>query len=65
VKSARRPYQAHTDELLLASACVRLRSLRIELPANGELERVVSAALNGFCQDIHPQDRRRYASGGA
>jgi len=46
-------YQAHTDELLLASACLRLRLLRIELPAKGELERVVSAALNGFYQDVH------------
>jgi hypothetical protein len=30
-----------------------LRSLRVELPAEGELERVVNAALNGFFQDIH------------
>jgi hypothetical protein len=38
---------------LLASACLRLRSLQVELPAKGELERVVSAALNGFYQDVH------------
>jgi hypothetical protein len=48
-------YQAHTDELLLAAACLRLRSLRIELPTESELERVVSAALNGFYQDVHRQ----------
>jgi TnpA family transposase len=46
-------YQAHTDELLLAAACLRLRSLCIELPTQSELERVVSAALNGFYQDVH------------
>lgn len=38
---------------MLASACLRLRSLQVELPAKGELERVVSAALNGFYQDVH------------
>lgn len=54
-------YQAHTDELLLTSACLRLRSLRIELPVKGELGRVVSAALNGFYQDIH----RKIADGAA
>jgi hypothetical protein len=40
---------------LLAAACLRLRLLRIELPTESELERVVSAALNGFYQDVHRQ----------
>src|SRR6266404_2440014 len=44
---------AHTADALFDSACERLRSLRVELPAEGELERVVNAALNGFFQDIH------------
>ena len=35
-------------ELLLAAACLRLRSLRVELPTQGELERVVTAAATGF-----------------
>ena len=39
-------------DTLFDSACERLRSLRVELPAEGELERVVNAALNGFFQDI-------------
>lgn len=52
-------YQAYTDELLLAAACLRLRSLRVELPTESELGRVVSAALNGFYQDVH----RRIADG--
>ena len=45
--------EAHTADALFDSACERLRSLRVELPAEGELERVVNAALNGFFQDIH------------
>ena len=45
--------EAHTADTLFDSACERLRSLRVELPAEGELERVVNAALNGFFQDIH------------
>jgi len=35
------------------AACQRLRELRVELPAEGELHRVVNAALSGFFQDIH------------
>ena len=45
--------EAHTSDALFDFACERLRSLRVELPAEGELERVVNAALNGFFQDIH------------
>jgi hypothetical protein len=33
-------------------ACQRLRHVRVELPAERELQRVVDAALNGFFQDI-------------
>ena len=40
---------------MLAAVCLRLRSLRIELPTESELERVVSAALNGLYQDVHHQ----------
>jgi hypothetical protein len=47
--------ESHTADTLFDSACERLRSLRVELPAEGELERVVSAALNGFFQDVHRQ----------
>jgi hypothetical protein len=54
-KLASRPgaKEAHTADTLFDSACERLRSLRVELPAEGELERVVDAALKGFFQDIH------------
>ena len=45
--------EAHAADALFDCACERLRSLRVELPAEGELERVVNAALNGFFQDIH------------
>ena len=45
--------EAHTADALFDSACERLRSLRVEFPAEGELERVVNAALNGFFQDVH------------
>ncbi|HEY5705832.1 MAG TPA: hypothetical protein VIS96_09685 [Terrimicrobiaceae bacterium] len=30
-----------------------LRTLRVELPAEGELDRIINAALNGFFQDVH------------
>jgi len=46
-------YEAHTSDLLLASACARLRLLRVELPSKGELQRIVTAALNGFFQDLY------------
>jgi hypothetical protein len=38
---------------LFDSACERLRTLRVELPAEGELDRIINAALNGFFQDVH------------
>lgn len=45
--------EAHTAEALFDMACDRLRQERVELPAEGELQRVVHAALNGFFQDLH------------
>jgi TnpA family transposase len=44
--------EAHTADALFDSAVDRLRSLRVELPAEGELQRLVNSALNGFFQDI-------------
>ncbi|MBV8378103.1 MAG: DUF4158 domain-containing protein, partial [Verrucomicrobia bacterium] len=49
----RAAYEAHSAEALLDSACQRLRQLRVELPAEGELQRVINRALSGFFQDIH------------
>jgi TnpA family transposase len=46
-------YDAHTAELLFNAACDRLRQGHVELPAEGELYRLVNAALNGFYQDLH------------
>jgi Tn3 transposase DDE domain/Domain of unknown function (DUF4158) len=46
-------FEAHSAERLWEYACQRLRHLRIEPPAEGELQRLVNAALNGFFQDIH------------
>ncbi len=37
----------------MESACQRLHKLRVELPAEGELRRVVDAGLNGFFQDVY------------
>lgn len=45
--------EAHTVDALFAVACDRLRQERVELPAEGELQRVVHSALNGFFQDLH------------
>lgn len=45
--------EAHTADALFDMACDRLRQERVELPAEGELLRVVHAALNGFFQDLH------------
>ena len=45
--------EAPTVDRLFDAACQRLRELRVELPAEGELHRVVNAALSGFFQDIH------------
>ncbi len=44
--------EAHTVDALFDTACERLRNLRVELPAEGELQRVVNSALNGFFQDV-------------
>jgi TnpA family transposase len=46
-------FEAHSAEDLWECACQRLRHLQVELPAEGELQRLVNAALNGFFQDIH------------
>jgi TnpA family transposase len=46
-------FAASTTEQLFVAAGQRLRALHVELPAEGELERVVNAALSGFFQDIH------------
>jgi Domain of unknown function (DUF4158)/Tn3 transposase DDE domain len=46
-------FQAHTADRLFDYACQRLRDRQVELPAEGELRRVVNAALSGFFQDIH------------
>ena len=40
-------------ERLMEYACQRLRHVRVELPAERELQRIVDAALNGFFQDLH------------
>jgi hypothetical protein len=45
--------EAHTADALFDSACERLRTLRVELPAEGALDRIINAALNGFFQDVH------------
>jgi len=44
---------AVTSEKLLAAACRRLRELRIEVPVEPELQRLVNAALNGYFQDLY------------
>jgi hypothetical protein len=43
---------AITSEKLLDAACRRFRELRIELPAEPELHRLVNAALNGYFHDL-------------
>ena len=47
-----RAMDVHTADALFDAACERLRDLRVELPAEGELQRVVNSALNGFFHDI-------------
>ena len=47
--------EVQTLDGLFAFACHRLRSLRVELPAEGELQRVVQSALSGFFQDTQRQ----------
>jgi hypothetical protein len=46
-------FEAHSAEHLLVCACQRCRDLRVELPSEGELQRPLHAAFNGFFQDIH------------
>jgi len=45
--------EAHTDADLFECALERLRLLRIELPTEKELRRIVNTALNGFFQDVY------------
>jgi hypothetical protein len=45
--------QALSADRLLDYACQRLRDRQIELPAEGELQRVVNTALSGFFQDMN------------
>jgi len=44
---------AFTFSALFECAILRLRSLRIELPCEQELTRIVNAAHNGFFSDVH------------
>lgn len=44
---------APTEVALLEAAYQRLRTLQIELPAEGELRRLVHTALHGFLHDIY------------
>jgi hypothetical protein len=46
---------APSGEKLLDCACPRLFQLRIELPAEAELQRLVNAALNGYFHDLYEQ----------
>jgi len=46
-------YESQSAEMLLDTACERLRGRRVEVPAEKELERVVTSALSGFFQDVH------------
>ena len=46
-------WEVQEGERLFDRACQRLRSLRIELPIEGELQRIVNAALSEFFHDIH------------
>jgi hypothetical protein len=55
----RAAYETHSTEALLDRVldrvCERLRQLRVELPAERELQRVVNSAPSGFFQDIYRQ----------
>ena len=46
-------FQALSADRLFDYACQRLRDRQVELPAEGELQRVVNTALSGFFQDIN------------
>jgi len=51
--------QAITSADLFECAVQRFRSLRIELPSEKELQRIVNAALNGFFSDVHHKITRQ------
>jgi hypothetical protein len=44
---------AITSEKLLNAACRRLRELRVELPAEPELQRLVNTGLNGYFRYLY------------
>lgn len=46
-------WEVQEGERLVDRACQRLRSLRVELPIEAELQRIVNAALSGFFHDVH------------
>jgi hypothetical protein len=46
---------APSGEKLLDCACQRLCQLRLELPAEAELQRLVNGALNGYFYDLYEQ----------
>ena len=46
-------YESQTTEYLFEVGCRHLRQLRVKLPADGELHRLVNAALSAFFQDVH------------
>ena len=46
-------WEVQEGERLFDRACQRLRSLRVELPIEAELQRIVNAALSGFFHDVH------------
>jgi len=54
--------EADTEEDLFDCALERLRGLRIELPAEKELRRIVNAALSGFFQDVYHQITEQLSS---
>jgi hypothetical protein len=45
--------EAHTADALFDSACERLRTLRVELPAEGELDRIINAAIENHGKRFH------------
>jgi len=53
---------AITSEKLLDAACRRFRELRIELPVEPELHRLVNGALNGYFQDLYERVTAQMAS---
>ena len=53
---------AITSEKLLDAACRRLRELRVELPAEPELQRLVNTGLNGYFRDLYERLTTQIAS---